>query len=31
VSFFSVKMPDAAMKGHSNDVALIAIVEFFKP
>ncbi len=30
VSFFSVKMSDATVKGHSNGVVVIAIVEFFK-
>jgi hypothetical protein len=30
VSFFSVKMYDAIVKGHNNSVASSAIVEFFK-
>jgi hypothetical protein len=29
--FFSVKMSDAAMKGHISDVTSNAIAEFFKP
>jgi hypothetical protein len=28
---FSMKMSDAAMKGHNNDATSSAIVEFFKP